>query len=119
VATLPLSWVGKIFYSEDARVETVSIWPVYFERAARRSPKNFDRHVERLAGFLREAPGVNLSMKSVLTVDDIAALKREAVRGAGRRGRRAKAPGGAPAAAAGSSPNTSRVGRSPRASTPS
>jgi hypothetical protein len=31
VATLPLSWVGKIFYSEDARVETVSIWPVYFE----------------------------------------------------------------------------------------
>jgi uncharacterized protein involved in outer membrane biogenesis len=99
VATLPLSWVGKIFYSEDARVETVSIWPVYFEAGSTTFAKDFDRHVERLAGFLREAPGVNLSMKPVLTVDDIAALKREAVRGrvdaAAREGE-----GGAPAAAA-------------------
>src|SRR4029077_4428889 len=35
VATLPLSWVGKIFYSEDARVETGSIWPGYFEGGRR------------------------------------------------------------------------------------
>ena len=42
--------------------------------------KDFDRHAERLAGFLRDAPGVSLDMKSVLTVADIVALKREAVR---------------------------------------
>ena len=99
VATLPLSWVGKIFYSEDARVETISIWPVYFEAGTTTFAKDFDRHAERLAGFLRDAPGVNLSLKSVLTVDDIAALKREAVRrrvdAAAREGA-----GGAPAAAA-------------------
>jgi len=118
VATLPLSWVGKIFYSEDARVETVSIWPVYFEAGSTTFAKNFDRHVERLAGFLREAPGVNLSMKSVLTVDDIAALKRERCAGGSTRPR-AKAPAGRPPPRPGSSPNTSRVGRSPRASTPS
>jgi hypothetical protein len=99
VATLPLSWVGKIFYSEDARVETVSIWPVYFDAGSTTFAKDFDRHVERLAGFLREAPGVNLSMKSVLTVDDIAALKREAVRGRVDAAAREGA-GGAPAAAA-------------------
>jgi uncharacterized protein involved in outer membrane biogenesis len=99
VATLPLSWVGKIFYSEDARVETVSIWPVYFEAGSTTFAKDFDRHVERLAGFLREAPGVNLSMKSVLTVDDIAALKREAVRARVDAAAREGA-GGAPAAAA-------------------
>ena len=99
VATLPLSWVGKIFYSEDARVETVSIWPVYFEPGTTTFAKDFDRHADRLAGFLRDAPGVNLSLKSVLTVDDIVALKREAVRrrieAAAREGT-----GGAPAAAA-------------------
>jgi len=99
VATLPLSWVGKIFYSEDARVETVSIWPVYFDAGSTTFAKDFDRHVERLAGFMREAPGVNLSMKSVLTVDDIAALKREAVRGRVDAAAREGA-GGAPAAAA-------------------
>ena len=99
VATLPLSWVGKIFYTEDSRVETVSIWPVYFEAGTTTFAKDFDRHAERLAGFLRDAPAINLSMKPVLTVDDIAALKREAVRrrvdAAAREGE-----GGAPAAAA-------------------
>jgi uncharacterized protein involved in outer membrane biogenesis len=80
VMALPVSWVGKIFYTEDARVETIRIWPVYFEAGTTTFAKDFDRHAERLAGFLRDAPGVSLNMKSVLTVDDIVALKREAVR---------------------------------------
>jgi uncharacterized protein involved in outer membrane biogenesis len=80
VMALPVSWVGKIFYTEDARIETVQIWPVYFEVGGTSFARGFDQHAERLAGFLREAPGVTLAMKPVLTVDDIAALKREAVR---------------------------------------
>jgi hypothetical protein len=80
VMALPVSWVGKIFYTEDARIETVRIWPVYFEAGGTSFARGFDRHAERLAGFLRDAPGVTLAMKPVLTVDDIAALKREAVR---------------------------------------
>jgi hypothetical protein len=80
VMALPVSWVGKIFYTEDARVETIRIWPVYFEPGTTRFSEGFDRHAERLAGFLRDAPGVTLAMKPVLTVDDIVALKREAAR---------------------------------------
>ncbi|MEX2221340.1 MAG: DUF748 domain-containing protein [Candidatus Rokuibacteriota bacterium] len=80
VMALPVSWVGKIFYTEDARIETVRIWPVYFEAGTSRFARGFDQHAERLAGFLREAPGVTLAMKPVLTVEDIAVLKREAVR---------------------------------------
>jgi hypothetical protein len=80
VVALPVSWVGKIFYTEDARVETIQIWPVYFEPGTTRFSKGFDRHAERLAAFLRDAPGMVLAMKPVLTVDDIGALKREAVR---------------------------------------
>ena len=99
VMALPVSWVGKIFYSGDARVETIQIWPVYFEAGTTRFAPGFDSHAERLGGFLRDAPGVNLAMKSVLTVDDIAALKRDVVRrrieAAGR-----ETPGGAAAAAA-------------------
>ncbi|HEX6082219.1 MAG TPA: DUF748 domain-containing protein [Methylomirabilota bacterium] len=99
VISLPVSWVGKIFYSEDARVETIQIWPVYFEAGTTSFAPGFDRHAERLGGFLRDSPGVNLAMKSVLTVDDIAALKRDAVRrrieAAGR-----ETPGGVAAAAA-------------------
>ena len=68
VVALPVSWVGKIFYTEDARVETIRIWPVYFEAGTTTFAKDFDRHAERLAGFLRGAPGVSLDMESVLTV---------------------------------------------------
>jgi hypothetical protein len=99
VMALPVSWVGKIFYTEDARVETIQIWPVYFEPGTTRFAEGFDRHAERLGGFLRDAPGVNLAMKSVLTVDDIAALKRDAVRQRIEAARR-ESPGTAEAVAA-------------------
>ena len=99
VMALPVSWVGKIFYTEDERVETIQIWPVYFEPGTTRFAEGFDRHAERLGGFLRDAPGVNLAMKSVLTVDDIDALKRDVVRQRVEAAAR-ETPGGAPAAAA-------------------
>jgi uncharacterized protein involved in outer membrane biogenesis len=80
VMALPVSWVGKIFYTEDARIETVRIWPVYFETGTTRITRDFEQHADRLATFLRDAPGVTLAMKPVHTVGDIVALKREAVR---------------------------------------
>jgi hypothetical protein len=98
VMALPVSWVGKIFYTEDSRIETVQIWPVYFEPGTTRFARDFDRHADRLAGFLRDAPGVTLAMKAVHTVEDIAALKREAVRG--RIEAAAREPGQTPAAVA-------------------
>ncbi len=99
VVALPVSWVGKIFYSTEERVETIQIWPVYFEAGTTSFAPGFDRHAERLGTFLRDAPGVNLAMKSVLTVDDIAALKRDAVRQRIEAAWR-ETPGGAAAAAA-------------------
>ncbi|HEX7213906.1 MAG TPA: DUF748 domain-containing protein, partial [Methylomirabilota bacterium] len=80
VVSLPVSWVGKIFYTEDARVETIQIWPVYFEPGTVRFAEGFDKQAQRVGTFLRDAPGVKLAMKSVLTVDDVAALKRDALR---------------------------------------
>jgi hypothetical protein len=80
VMALPVSWVGKIFYTEDARIETVRIWPVYFEAGTTTIARDFERHAERLATFLRDAPGVALALKPVHTVADIVALKRAAVR---------------------------------------
>jgi hypothetical protein len=80
VIALPVSWVGKIFYTEDARIETVRIWPVYFEAGTTRFARGFEEHAERLAGFLRDAPGLTLAMKPVHTVEDLVALKREAAR---------------------------------------
>ena len=49
VLALPVSWVGKIFYTADARIDTIAIWPVYFEPGTTRMQKGFDAHAERLA----------------------------------------------------------------------
>jgi hypothetical protein len=77
---LPVSWVGKIFYTADSRIDTISIWPIAFEPGTTRMSRDIDAHAERLETFLRDAPGVALSMRPVVTVEDTAALKREAVR---------------------------------------
>ncbi len=79
VLALPVSWVGKIFYSGDARIDAIRIWPVYFEPGTTRLRRGFDAHAERVARFLREAPGVALTLKPVLTVADLDALRRDAV----------------------------------------
>ena len=100
VMALPVSWVGKIFYTEDARVETIQIWPVYFEPGTVRFAEGFDKQAQRVGTFLHEAPGVKLAMKSVLTVDDIAALKRDAARQRLEGAAREAGAGGVEAAAA-------------------
>jgi len=100
VVSLPVSWVGKIFYTEDARVETIQIWPVYFEPGTVRFAEGFDKQAQRVGTFLRDAPAVKLAMKSVLTVDDIAALKRDALRQRLEGAAREAGAGGVEAAAA-------------------
>ncbi len=56
VMALPVSWVGKIFYTEDARIETVRIWPVYFEPGTTRIARDFEPQAERLGRLPARRP---------------------------------------------------------------
>ena len=80
VLALPVSWVGKMFYTKEARIDNISIWPVNFEPGTTTMRRGFDKHAERLATFLRQTPAIAFEMKSVMTVEDVDALKREALR---------------------------------------
>lgn len=80
VLALPVSWVGKIFYTEDARIDTIQIWPVTFEPGTTVVRRDIAAHAARLATFLKDAPGVTLTLKPVVTAEDLAALARAAVR---------------------------------------
>jgi hypothetical protein len=80
VLALPVSWIGKIFYTADSRIDTIAIWPVSFEPGTTRMRRGIDTHAERLATFMRQTPAVVFTMKPVMTVEDIDALKRDAVR---------------------------------------
>ena len=80
VLALPVSWVGKIFYTEDARIDTIQIWPVTFEPGTTAVRRDIAAHAERLATFLKDAPGVTLTLRPIVTAEDLAALARAAVR---------------------------------------
>jgi hypothetical protein len=80
VLALPVSWVGKVFYTEDARIDTIQIWPVTFEPGTTEVRRDIAAQVDRLATFLRDAPGIALTMKPVVTGEDVAALTQAAVR---------------------------------------
>jgi hypothetical protein len=80
VLALPVSWIGQLLYTQDARIETIRIWPVYFEPGTTRLRREFATHAERLAAFLRDAPGLGLVLKPIATLQDVAALKRDGLR---------------------------------------
>ena len=79
LVSLPFSWVGKMFYTADARIDSVQVFPVPFE-IARPAPTSSGRdQLQRLATFLKEQPAIRLRLRPVTTVADVTALRREAL----------------------------------------
>ena len=79
LVSLPFSWIGRIGYTEDARIESVQVYPVPFE-TARPAPTSFGRdQLQRLAAFLKEQPAIRLRLRPVTTVADVTALRRDAL----------------------------------------
>ena len=74
---LPFSKIGSLFVSEDSKVEAVALTPVLFAPGGATLAAGMAPHLERVAGFLRGAPSVRLSLNPVLTQADVDALKGE------------------------------------------
>jgi uncharacterized protein involved in outer membrane biogenesis len=79
LVSLPFSWIGQLAYTEDARIESLSVYPVPFEVASA-TPAAFGRdQLGRLVTFLREQPSIRLRLRPVTTVGDVTALRRAAL----------------------------------------
>ena len=78
--SLPLSLVGRLRVSEDARIETLQLDPVLFEAGTATLGPGMPAHLDELARFMRDKPAVRLLMRPVLTIDDVTRLKRQALR---------------------------------------
>ncbi len=75
----PFSLIGKVFFTEDSRIETVNVDPVPFQTARAAPTPDGARQLEKLATFLAASPGVRLRVRPVTTVADVTALRREAL----------------------------------------
>jgi hypothetical protein len=73
---LPVSLVGKLFFSEDSKIEAVSINPVVFEPGSATPPPPMAEHLHNVGTFLRETPAIRVLMRPVVTVADVDRLKR-------------------------------------------
>jgi len=78
---LPFTLIGTLFVSEDSRIESLSVNPVTFLPGTATPRPEMGEHLDRLAGFLRDKPGIRLRLRPVLTVADAEPLKLEALRG--------------------------------------
>jgi hypothetical protein len=73
---LPFSLVGKLLFSEDSKIEAVSINPVVFEPGAAAPGPSMADHLQKIGTFLRETPAIRVLMRPVVTVADVDRLKR-------------------------------------------
>jgi len=77
---LPFTAIGRLFVTEDSRIEALSVNPVRFVPGAATPAAGMTEHLDRLGVFLRDRPVIRLQLRAVLTVADVEPLKREALR---------------------------------------
>jgi hypothetical protein len=76
---LPFSLVGKLLFTEDSKIEAVSVNPVAFEPGTATPAPSMTEHLRQVGTFLRETPGIRVLMRPVVTVADVDRLKRAQV----------------------------------------
>jgi hypothetical protein len=77
---LPFTLIGKLTVTEDSRIESLSVDPVTFPAGGVTPRPEMTEHLDRLAAFLGEKPGIHLRLRPVLTLADAEPLKRQALR---------------------------------------
>ncbi len=77
---LPFSRIGSLFFTEDSKVDAITLEPAVFETGTTRLAAATAGRLDRLAAFLRDAPAVNLRLAQIPIQADLDALKGERVR---------------------------------------
>ncbi len=80
LVALPFTTIGRLFFTEDSRIEALSVNPVTFAPGAATPAAGMAEHLDRLGTFLRDRPSIRLQLRPVLTLADVEPLKREALR---------------------------------------
>jgi hypothetical protein len=80
--TLPVSWIGRVRFSQDSRIERIEVDPVSFEPGTPTPTAEGRAQVTRLAAFLEQLPEVRLSLTPVVSSRDVEALTRRTIEAA-------------------------------------
>jgi hypothetical protein len=75
----PVSWIGRLQYTADSRIEKVQIDPIHFRPGTAALTPEGEAQTMRLAGFLEQVPEARLTLTPVVTSGDLARLARQPV----------------------------------------
>ena len=77
--TLPVSWIGRVHFTPDSRIERIQVDPVTFEPGTAALTEESVGQVNRLGAFLDRMPQVTLRLGPVLSAADADALRSQAL----------------------------------------
>lgn len=74
--TLPVSWIGRVHFSADSRIQRIEVDPLPFEPGTAELTPEGRMRVTRVTAFLEKLPETRLALTPVVSSRDLAAIKR-------------------------------------------
>jgi hypothetical protein len=77
--TLPVSWIGRVRFGRDEKIERIDVDPIRFEPGTATLTADGQEQVSRVSRFLRQTSEIRIALTPVLSAEDATALRRGAV----------------------------------------
>ena len=74
--TLPVSWIGRVQFTPDSRIERIQVDPVTFEPGTATLTPQGEGQVGRLVAFLDQLPDARLALTPIVSPRDAEELRR-------------------------------------------
>ena len=75
--TLPVSWIGRVQFTPDSRIERIQVDPVTFEPGTATLTRQGEGQVGHLVAFLDQLPATRLAFTPIVSPRDAEELRRQ------------------------------------------
>ncbi len=80
--TLPVSWIGRVQFTPDSRIERIQVDPVTFEPGTATLTSQGEGRLGRLVAFLDQLPDVTLALTPIVSSRDAQEMRRRTLEAA-------------------------------------
>jgi hypothetical protein len=75
--TLPVSWIGRVQFSPDSRIQQIQVDPVSFEPGTATLTSEGHTRVAGVAAFLQHLPEMKLALTPIISSHDVGEVRRQ------------------------------------------
>jgi Domain of Unknown Function (DUF748) len=77
--TLPVSWIGRVHFSQDSKIESIEVDPIPFEPGTAVLTPDGAARLAGVVAFLDQLPAVKMALNPGVSAQDLEALRRKAL----------------------------------------